>query len=181
MRKCISFVHRHPRKVLILTVWISLLGSLWLFAGMSAGFQPLNARLNRIAGYSSGKDIQGDFRIIVEGPENLTQITIYFNNTKVYTTTEYKFSWAFDTGEYSFGEYNISVQGWDNQYNLYQWSIIRNFVAPSVNDPYWVLLVGIGVSIGVIGLIAYKKQKKEANVPPPTKNDVDIKLDKDLI
>jgi hypothetical protein len=73
------------------------------------------------------------------------------------------------------------VRGYDSQQNVYEWSKVRNFVSADVNTPYWVMLGGIGVLFVIIGVYSYKRQKAAANAPKPTKEDVNLKLDKDLL
>ncbi len=120
--------------------------------------RPLQVHLIRIVGYSIGNDIQGHFQLSVNGPANLTHVTIHINQTLAHNTTHHQFTWAFHTDNYPLGWTNISVQGYDVYDTVYEWSILKRFVSSDVNTPYWIAALLFGIIFTII-IVAAKAQQ----------------------
>jgi uncharacterized integral membrane protein len=115
----------------------------------------------RIVGYAVGNDIQGHFQLTVIGPSNLTYVTIHFNQTLVYNTTQSQFSWPFHTHNYPLGWTIIRVQGFDTNDTLYEWSLSRRFVPSNVNTPYWIAALLFIIIFSVVIIIAKIQQLRQ--------------------
>jgi hypothetical protein len=120
--------------------------------------RPLQVMLVRIVGYAIGTDIQGHFQLVVTGPANLTYITIHFNDTLVYNTTQSQFTWPFHTDNYPLGWITIQVQGVDSNDTHYAWSQLKRFVSSEVNTPYWMAAL-LFIMVFSILIIAVKVQQ----------------------
>ena len=116
--------------------------------------RPLSVQLVRIVGYAIGTDIQGYFQLVVTGPTNLTHVTIHFNSTLTYNTTQPQFTWPFHTDDYPLGWTNITVHGSDANATRYEWHLLKRFVPSDVNTPYWIAALLFIILFPIIIIVA---------------------------
>jgi hypothetical protein len=126
--------------------------------------RPLQVQLIRVVGYARGNDIQGHFQLTVNGPSNLTHVTIHFNQTLVHNTTQHQFTWPFYTNDYPLGWTRIQVQGFDANDTIYEWTQSKRFVSADVNTPYWIAAL-LFMIIFSSAIIVAKIQQLRHNSP----------------
>lgn len=61
-----------------------------------------------------GSLIQGSFTLRGSGPEEVQNLTVYFNGEQVRFVTGNTIAWQFDTGDYPSGSTNITLYGVDD-------------------------------------------------------------------
>ena len=93
----------------------------------------LSLRLSRDWGYGGPNgDIQGAFSFHVKGPENLTAVEFYIDNTLVGRVTEPPWKLRFDTDDYPLGTHKLYAIGVTNDGQTLKSNVlVRNFVPAS--------------------------------------------------
>lgn len=102
------------KKTRILIPLLSLLLILLLAAPVAAQDNPpaLEISLRRDFGYGGfGNDIQGTFTFRANGPDDLTKVHFYLDNTLMGTDDEVPFSLQFNTSNYDPGIHDLSAVG----------------------------------------------------------------------
>lgn len=72
----------------------------------------LSLRLSRVFGYASGRGvIQGTFSMRVTGPENLSRVEYYIDDTKIGEVSQAPFNWRFSTDNFNLGNHRLVAIG----------------------------------------------------------------------
>jgi hypothetical protein len=83
-----------------------------LTAWAQAEEETITLKVRRTFGYGLGNQIQGRFRLSVEGPENLERVEFLIDDTVINVDRETPFQYDFSTGDYPDGEHTISAIGY---------------------------------------------------------------------
>ena len=105
--------------------------------------------------------IQGTFTLTASGPDDIQNLTVYFNSDEVYFSEGNSLSWQFNTGDYPSGTTNITVIGLDNLGTEYTGNYTVTFLGPLETN---LIIFGIFGLLVIILVIRYgshltKKQK----------------------
>jgi len=105
-------IHRHTLKnigaLLLIVGFISVIP-------MNAAAQgSLTLNLDRNFGTALGGLIQGTFTLRGDGPEEVQNLTVFFNGDQVHFVTGNTIAWQFNTGDYPSGAMNITLYGVDD-------------------------------------------------------------------
>ena len=74
----------------------------------------LTLNLDRNVGMALGPLIQGSFTLRGSGPEEVQNLTVYFNGEQVHFVTGNTIAWPFNTADYPGGSTNITLYGVDD-------------------------------------------------------------------
>ncbi len=80
-----------------------LVGLICGFPLQVAGQGSLTLSLDRNVGMALGSIIQGTFTLRGSGPENVQNLTVYFNGDEVHFVTGNSIAWQFNTADYPGG------------------------------------------------------------------------------
>ena len=110
----------------------------------------LDISFSRDFGYSSGGgDIQGLFSIKVSGPDTLTKVAFYIDDTMIGEDVEAPFKLQFDTDNYSLGEHAVYAVGTTSDGNELKTEVVHaNFVSASEGTK-----TAVRILIPVLGLV----------------------------
>lgn len=136
-------------RYLILPLLLMLLLA-WLTPA-AAQSPALNLRLSRDWGYGGPNgDIQGTFSFHVKGPENLTAVEFYIDETLVGRVEQSPWKLRFVTDDYPLGTHKLYAIGYtaDGQ-TLQSNVIVQNFVPASAA---WGFIIKFGIPLLLIGL-----------------------------
>ncbi|MFW9798580.1 MAG: hypothetical protein ACFFE2_16190 [Candidatus Thorarchaeota archaeon] len=109
----------------------------------AVGQGSLNLNLNRNIGTALGSLIQGSFTLRGSGPENIQNLTVFFNGRQVHFVTGNTISWQFDTKDYPSGAMNITLFGVDDAGGTY------------VASRHVTFLGGIASTLFTIGILSF--------------------------
>ena len=141
----------------------------------------LSLTIKKNMGYSSfGDEIQGDFTITGSGPENIQNLTLFFNGTQVAFESSNQLTFRFDTEDYPLGLMNITLKGEESEGAVYTKSIFREFVSPTMVGTWIGIISGLLVllSLGVYLVIYLIRKQREKRSPAEKLNRIKIDLDK---
>ena len=93
----------------------------------------LSLSINRSFGMAFGNYISGSFALYGSGPDNIQNLTVYFNGDEVNFAAGNSISWQFNTADYPGGSTNITLMGFDNLGGIYFTSIHVVFIAEGVS------------------------------------------------
>ena len=115
--------------------------------------EPLQIRLNRDWGYSSGTGkVQGTFSIRSSGPEDLSRVVFYLDDQILGEVSEPPYNLRFNTDVYPLGAHKIHAAGYTNTGAELSSDVIKvEFVTAGEG---WQFVMNIILPIGVIILIA---------------------------
>ncbi len=105
----------------------------------------LTVAVSRTVGTAFGNFIQGSFRVVGSGPDDIQKLSILFNGVEVHSVNESTVSWAFVTSDYSSGSTNVTLVGWDSEDNVYTASTNVFIIDPNI---------GNFITIAIIALVA---------------------------
>ena len=136
--------------------------------------EPLQIRLNRDWGYSSGTGkVQGTFSIRSSGPDDLSRVVFYLDDQILGEVSEPPYNLRFNTDDYPLGAHQIHAEGYTNtgaelSSNVIKiefvtagegWQFVMNIILPIGV----IILIAVGLSVG-IPLITGKGKKEK--LPP---------------
>jgi hypothetical protein len=108
IRKSYRYMLRYLGAILLIVGVVSVLP-------MNAAAQgSLTLSLDRNIGLGLGPLIQGSFTLRGSGPEEVQNLTVYFNGEQVHFVTGNTIAWQFNTGDYPSGSTNITLYGLDD-------------------------------------------------------------------
>ena len=90
--------------------------------------ESLNMSLSRNFGMGFGSYIQGTFTLSGSGPEEVSNLTVYFNDEQVHFVDGNTISWQFVTNDYPEGSTNITLWGIDDDGTTYYASATYYFI-----------------------------------------------------
>lgn len=135
------------------------LGALLLVAsvvsGMTmpvAGQESLNMSLSRNFGMGFGSYIQGTFTLSGSGPEEVANLTVFFNGEQVHFADGNSLSWQFVTNDYSEGSTNITLWGIDDDGTTYHASATYYFIGGATQT---FITAGIFALVAVLIIAKY--------------------------
>ena len=110
----------------------------------------LSISFSRDFGYSSGGgDIQGLFSIKVNGPDTLTKVAFYIDDTMIGEDVEAPFKLQFNTDNYSLGEHTVYAIGTTSDGNELKTQVVHaNFVSASEGTK-----TAVRILVPVVGLV----------------------------
>ena len=110
----------------------------------------LSISFSRDFGYSSGGgDIQGLFSIKVNGPDTLTKVAFYIDDTMIGEDVEAPFKLQFNTDNYSLGEHTVYAIGTTSDGNELKTQVVHaNFVSASEGTK-----TAVRILVPVLGLV----------------------------
>ena len=111
----------------------------------------LSLSVNRNVGIRFGNYLSGTFTLSGSGPENVQNLTVYFNGDEVHFVDGNTISWQFITGNYPGGATNITLVGIDDVGELYTASARFVFISGSIST-----MITIAILVLVIVLILVK-------------------------
>lgn len=125
----------------------------------AAAQDSLTLSLDRNIGMALGPLIQGSFTLRGRGPEDVQNLTVYFNGEEVHFVTGNTIAWQFDTADYPSGSTNITLFGVDDVGATYYATRQVTFIGGLVSNA-----ITIGVIALVAGLILVKYGPRLMNV-----------------
>ena len=131
---------------------IALLAAMGLWLSPAAAQEPgLTLHLSRTWGYGGPNgDIQGAFTFKADGPENLTSVAFYVDDTLVGRVTEPPWKLRFNTDNYPLGQHKLHAIGTTSDGQTLKSNVlVRNFVPAS---DAWKFIIKIGVPLLLLGL-----------------------------
>jgi len=122
---------------------------LWLTSA-AAQTPELTLRLARTWGYGGPNgDIQGTFTFKADGPENLTAVEFYIDDTLVGEVTEPPWKLRFNTDDYPQGQHKLYAIGTTSDGQTLRSNVlVRNFVPAS---DAWKFVIKIGLPLIFLG------------------------------
>lgn len=90
---------------------VGLIGWAWLGGAASAQDDALTLYVRRNFGYGGGDQIQGNFRLEVDGPTDLVAVTYLIDGQTLATSREAPFRVDFETDSYPHGWHELSAVG----------------------------------------------------------------------
>jgi len=142
----------------------------------------LSLGIRKNVGTSFADKIEGDFTISGSGPETILNLTLLFNGTQVAFESDNQLSFRFDTKDYSMGLMNITLVGEDIEGRVYNKSIFKEFISPTIGN--WIIAIAIGITLISLGfkLISYLVNKRsEKQSSTDKKNNIQIDIDKEFL
>jgi Bacterial Ig domain len=155
------------RFALLLALTVSLLA---VSATLAQSDESLTLKLSRDWGYGGfNGDIQGLFSMHVTGPNTLTRVEFYIDETKIGEDTQAPFALQFTTDNYPLGVHTLSAIGFtsDGQ-ELHSNGINANFVPPqSVGKFIYPVLIIVVIAIlgATLVPILVARGKKPVDLP----------------
>ena len=115
--------------------------------------------MKRNFGIGIGSNIQGRFTIHCSSSDEIeiVEMRLFFNGTKVASTTESIFSFLFNTDDYPFGSTNITLIGYTSEGIQYQVSQIYNYLSPTSRN---LVFISILVFIVLMSFFKYFKGQR---------------------
>jgi len=144
-------------KKLSLGLLTAILVSLLTFFVSQAQGEELNISFSRDFGYSSGGgDIQGLFSIKVKGPDTLTKVVFYMDDSVMGEDAEAPFGFQFQTDSYPHGEHAMYAVGTTSDGRELKTKVVNaNFVsAEEGNQATMRILIPVLVIVGVAILLS---------------------------
>ena len=105
----------------------------------------LTLSLDRNVGIHIGSIVQGTFTLRGSGPEEVQNLTVYFNGDEVHFVTGNSIAWQFNTADYPGGSTNITLFGVDDVGATYLATRQVTFIGGVVSN---------AITFGVIALVA---------------------------
>jgi len=142
----------------------------------------LSLGIKKNFGTGIGDKIEGDFTISGSGPDNILNLTLFFNGTQVAFESDNQLTFRFDTKDYSLGLMNITLVGEDSEGMVYNKSIFKEFISPTIGN--WIIAIAIGIVLisGGLKLASYMKNKRnEKQSATDKKNNIKIDIDKEFL
>ena len=129
---------------------IAILISLVAIVGVQAQSEELSISFSRDFGYSSGGgDIQGLFSMKVSGPDTLTKVAFYIDDTMIGEATETPFKLQFNTDNFSLGEHAMYAVGTLSDGSELKTKVVHaNFVSASEGTQ-----AAVRILVPVLGLV----------------------------
>jgi hypothetical protein len=136
-------IHRHTLRTI---------GAILLIVGFVSAI-PMNAaaqgsltlNLDRNFGTALGSLIQGTFTLRGGGPEEVQNLTVYFNGEQVHFVTGNTISWQFNTGDYASGAMNITLYGVDDAGGEYLASRQVTFLGGAASNIFTIAVITLVV------------------------------------
>ena len=141
----------------------------------------LSLGIRKNVGTGFGDKIEGDFTITGSGPDNILNLTLFFNGTQVAFENDNELTFRFNTNDYSLGLTNITLVGEDNEGLIYNKSIFKEFISPEIGN--WIIAIAIGIVIISVGIkLAFylKNKRNEKQGATEKKNNIKIDIDKEF-
>jgi hypothetical protein len=133
-------------------VFLLVVGLVAVIPLNAAGQGTLTLTLNRNVGMAFGSFIQGSFTLHGGGPENVQNLTVYFNDEEVRFVTGNSIVWVFNTDAYPSGPTNITLFGVDDVGGTYSASRQVTFMGPGLVN---IIVIVIGGLVVVLVLAKY--------------------------
>jgi hypothetical protein len=100
-------------KTIYLSILVMLLGLMMAQPAFAQETQELSLRLSRDFGYSSGMGaIQGTFSMRVTGPDNLSRVEYFLDETKIGEVDQAPFNLRFSTDNFELGNHRLFALGY---------------------------------------------------------------------
>lgn len=116
--------------------------------------EELTITLTRDWGYGGGRDIQGLFSLKASGPENLTRVEFYIDDTLLLADAEPPFRVQFNTDNYPLGEHALYAIGYTDDGRQLKSRIIHvNFVTPETGWKTVGKIVGPLLALVILGIL----------------------------
>jgi hypothetical protein len=112
----------------------------------------LTLSLDRNIGLGLGPLIQGSFTLRGSGPEEVQNLTVYFNGEQVHFVTGNTIAWHFNTGNYPGGSTNITLYGVDDTGMEYHATRQVTFIGGMVSNFF---TIGILAFVAIVILAKY--------------------------
>jgi len=142
---------------------------------------PLDLRFRKIIGTSIGNKMEGKFSITASGGDNITALSLLFNDTLVASSPNNSLSFIFDTSDYGAGMMNITLIGEDSLGTSSQITEMKDFLSPTVGTWITVIVLVIVIPILMYRLFQQYRAKKLANASTEDKKQrIKIDFDKDF-
>ena len=150
---------------------MKILGILLIAAGLIA-YAPmqvaaqddLTLSLTRNIGIGLGGIIQGTFTLHGSGPEEVQNITVYFNGEQVHFANGNTLAWQFNTDDYPAGSTNITLLGVDNTGETYVASTSVMFLSAAMGTAIFGIVI---VVVAVLIIVKYgpmlRKKKRSSS------------------
>lgn len=113
----------------------------------AAGQGTLTLTLDRNIGMALGSLIQGTFTLRGSGPEDVQNLTVFFNGEEVHFVTGNTIAWQFNTGNYPGGSTNITLFGVDDVGGTYVASRQVTFLGGAVGNAVTIIIITLVVVI----------------------------------
>ena len=129
-----------------------LVGLISCFPLQVAGQGYLTLVLDRNVGMALGSIIQGTFTLRGSGPENVQNLTVYFNGDEVHFVPGNSIAWQFNTADYPGGATNITLFGVDDVGARYHATSQVTFIGGVISN---VITLGVIALVAVVILVKY--------------------------
>ncbi|MHA1613191.1 MAG: hypothetical protein ACTSYU_14140 [Promethearchaeota archaeon] len=141
----------------------------------------LSLSLSKNMGTAFQDKIEGDFTIRGSGDEDIMSLELYFNETQVANSTSNELTLRFNTNDYWIGDVNMTLKGFNENGDVFQYSIYRVFLDPTIGN---YILIGVGILVVVsvgFSLYKYTKDKKATKkTREEIKKGIRIDIDKNF-
>jgi len=121
-----------------------VVGFVSIFPMSVVGQGSLSLSIDRNVGMAFGGFIQGSYTLRGSGPEEIQNLTVYFNGDEVHFVTGNSIAWLFNTDDYPEGFTNITLLGVDVVGISYYASSQVTFIGGIVSNV---------ITIGIIALV----------------------------
>jgi len=124
----------------------------------------LTLTLTRNFGLGFGPIVQGIFTIHGNGPEEVQNITLYFNGEQVHFVVGNTVAWQFNTDDYPSGSTNITLVGIDDVGETYTASTSVMFLSAGMGTAIFgiVIVIVVVLVIAKYGPMLRKKKPSSA-------------------
>ena len=107
--------------------------------------EPLTLSLDRNIGTALGPLIQGSFTLRGSGPEEVQNLTVYFNGDEVHFVAGNTIAWQFNTADYPSGATNITLFGVDDVGVSYTASRQVTFLGGAASNIFTIAVISLVV------------------------------------
>jgi hypothetical protein len=122
----------------------------------ATGQGTLTLHLDRNIGTALGGLIQGSFTLRGSGPEDVQNLTVYFNGEQVHLVTGNTITWQFNTGNYPSGAMNITLFGVDDVGGEYLATRQVTFLGGAASNAFTFAIVAI-VVVAILAKYGHRK------------------------
>ncbi|MHA1577088.1 MAG: hypothetical protein ACTSU3_06980 [Candidatus Thorarchaeota archaeon] len=155
------YLHRNRIALGILSFLIIGMGLSSSVSTHVAAQETLTMTFSRNFGTALGDSMSGLFTLHCTGPEEITNLTVYFNSVEVHFVTGNTIAWQFHTSDYTEGATNITLMGIDDLGGTYLANRQVTFFAEEATNliTYGVIILVAVVVIARLVPLLRKKQR----------------------